>query len=77
MQKDITQALFCRTLHAFVAFFAFIKNIIYFYDNFIANIHLAVLVWVHKLSVSGSTHHQPCLANCHFLRPLQSPNSQS
>ena len=38
MQKDITQALFYSTLHAFVAFFAFVRNIICFYDNFIAKI---------------------------------------
>lgn len=37
MQKDITQALFYSTLHAFVAFFAFVRNIICFYDNFIEN----------------------------------------
>lgn len=78
MQKDITQALFYSTLHAFIAFFAFIK---------ISSVSMiissqirfrVVLVWVHKLSVSGSnSHHQPCFANCHFLRHLQSPNSQS
>lgn len=37
MQKDIIQALFYRTLHAFIVFFAFIRNIICFYDNFIEN----------------------------------------